>query len=90
MALAHDHPAYIRKVAAAKRDKAARLHVIFDPTQHSNPAVTRYGCYRCQYYNECLDNLTTLVWYADGWHYVPLRCFAEHPEFDATLWKMRR
>lgn len=89
-ALAHDHPAAIRNRQKAARDKELRLKRLYDVNEYSNEASYRIGCHACQFYSECVENLFTLVFTpGEGWSYIPLRCFAEHPLFDPTLWKMR-
>ena len=65
------------------------LQRIYDANRYSDPALTSQGCYRCQFYTECLRNLYTLFWVGDHYAYIPLRCFAEHPDYDPSLWKMR-
>jgi hypothetical protein len=90
MALAHDHPAAVRRRKKAAEDKNARLKVVYDATKYSEPAARTCGCYACRFYSECVVNLYTLEFKpGEGWRPIPLRCFAEHPEFDPALWKMR-
>ena len=90
MALDHDHPAYKRKVAQAKQAKRDALSRIFDADQYSRPADEGYGCYKCRYHSECASNLWR--WYAtpEGITYEPLRCFAEHPEYNPDEWRARQ
>lgn len=89
MALDHSHPAYKKKVARAKKAKAEILGRIFDVEQHSEPATHQNGCYQCKYFGECVS--VVRVTYVDegGLRYIPLRCFAEHPDYDPTEWRYR-
>ena len=60
-ALAHDHPEAIRNRRKAALDNELRLKRIYDVNQYSNEASYRIGCYACQFYSECIENLYTLV-----------------------------
>jgi hypothetical protein len=43
----------------------------------------------CPYYGECKVNLWAVCQDEAGLLYVPLPCFAEHPQYDPKQWAMR-
>lgn len=100
MALSQDHPArerrreqnraYYRQYSEKyKRRKKELLKKIFDVEQYSDEASVLNGCKRCRFWSECVSNLWKLEATAEGIHYEPLRCFAEHPEYDVKMWTKR-
>lgn len=89
MALSHDHPAYKKKLAQAKQAKSDVLHRIYDVNQYSHAPSHQMGCYCCRFWSECLENLWKRTTTAEGIQYEPLRCFAEHPEYNADEWRAR-
>jgi len=89
MALSRTHPAYQKKLAQAKAAKSEILHRIFDVEQFSNEATKQNGCYQCQFWGECVGDLWRREVTVTGIEYAPLRCFAEHPEYDPAVWRNR-
>lgn len=93
MALDPTHPAAIqrkrRKNEYNKRHKAEMLKLLFDPNYYSEQAKGQHGCQSCPYYNECLENLWSWQASPQGITYAPLRCFAEHPQYDVSEWRLR-
>ena len=89
MALSHDHPAYKKKLAQAKKAKADILSKIFDVEQYTEPANWQNGCHQCHYWSECISVLKVTYVDESGLHYIPLRCFAEHPEYKRNEWLFR-
>lgn len=86
MALHPDHPAAIRR---RKNDKSERLKKLYDVNQYSEPFSAVNGCGACTYWSECIANLWRWEATEDGIKYAPLRCFAEHPEYNPDEWRMR-
>ena len=89
MALSHDHPAYLKKLEQAKQAKRDILNRIYDVDQFSNRASHQVGCYACEFWSECTANLWMRELTADGIKYAPLRCFVEHPDYQAEMWRAR-
>ena len=44
-------------------------------------------CHGCQYLPTCRRVLWNVRMTRDGLEYTPLRCFAEHPRYDASEWR---
>lgn len=84
-----ESPAYKRKITQAKAAKQAILHKIFDVEQYTEPASWQSGCHACQFWSECAENLWKRHATPEGITYEPLRCFAEHPLYQAELWRNR-
>src|SRR3990167_5483042 len=86
MALHPDHPAAIRR---RKHNKGEHLRKLYDLNRYSESACKTSGCATCHYWSECASNLWRRTTTADGITYVPLRCFAEHPEYNPEEWRTR-
>ena len=73
--------------ADCKRENNRRNYRLYNRVKRNGkPAHRQTECNGCKYLPICRRVLWNVKMTRDGLKYTPLRCFAEHPRYDATEW----